>query len=368
MIEFLLFVVTFYVTLTLWFFLFPIKLVPDAQIKNEIVEPPELFVYSYALHVHSQFSYDSLGKPEDITRARDESKLDFVVVTDHNNDLIKLFADERLIAGKEVKVKDDKGKLAGDLLDLGEVKVIAHHFREKYRWRLERRKDYLLELVDLRDVLLERKLKLSFFLLGALMLFPLSSKRVVRNFVKLVDPLPYVLRYFREGWQNRVVGGHDHHVKIYLREVKKKFLFPDYLHSFTLMRNFLLSRREIKSKEDFLEALGREPSVISFSEKLSLAWTDGKDLMAYSPFYNTFFLVVSEKGESKRFIGSNLLIRDAEKNRYFILGYTYSFRLWKLLFNVKPLFVSGPLEVGVEGDRKAPSRLDKGEDPSKGSE
>ena len=352
-------------TLILWFYLFPVRFVSGAKRTDTLLEPPELFLYSYVLHIHTQFSYDSLGKPEDVIRARDNLGIDYAIVTDHDNDSIKNFADSRLIAGKEIKLNNEKG-LVGDLLDVGELKVIAHNFREKYRWRLERPHDYLLELIDLRDALLENKLKLTVFLIAGLVLYPFMGKRVVDNFRKLIDIELYARKYFEQGWQHKVVGGLDHHVKLYAREVKTRLLIPSYELSFNLMRNYLFTDKRVSSKTELLEAIKRGQNVISFCGKPCLVWKEQNSIKVYSPFRNTYIVVLSSGGHEGKFVGPNCVI-DAKEGIYLILGYNYSFRVWRLLFGVKPAFVSCVLEVKNAREGEAFTRLGKGEDTTKGS-
>ena len=346
MIEILIFILLLPSLLILWFLLFPVKFVRKAKASEVILDPPEGYVYSYVLHIHTQFSYDSLGTPDDVIRARDRCGIDYAVVTDHENDHIKAFADDRLIAGRELKLNDENGNLLGDLLDLGEVKVIAHHLRGKYRWKLEKRRDYFFELVDLRDSLLERKWRLFAYILSATLLYPFLGKdRLIKHFSKLVDVDRYVKKFFEEGWRSKVVGGLDHHVKLYLREVGKRILVPGYDLSFSLMRNFLLSRFKVGSREDFVRALKEGINLISFSEKPSFVWSEGGRLKIYSPFGNTYVVVVSEKGKRWEFLGSNVDFLPEDKGYYLVIGYTYALRLGSVLFGIKPLFVSDLLEV-----------------------
>ena len=42
----------------------------------EFLELPNFFVYSFQVHIHTQFSYDSLGKQEDIRRDMDKCNID----------------------------------------------------------------------------------------------------------------------------------------------------------------------------------------------------------------------------------------------------------------------------------------------------
>ncbi len=328
-----------------WFFIFPVRFAKAERSEDPIVYPPEGFLYSYVLHLHTQFSYDSLGKPEDVMRTRDIHGIDFVLVTDHDNDHIGKFADDRLIAGKEVKLNDEEGNLLGDMLLVGDLKIVAHPFRSKYRWRLEKSPEYFLELIDLRDALLERKTKLFLYLLCGLFLYPVAGKRIVGNYAKLVDTELYVRRYFEESWKSRVVGGLDHHVKLYLREVRKRVLIPDYGLSFLLMRNYLLTDRQVKGKEDFLQSLRDGINLLSFSPKPSFVWTEDRTIKVYSPFSNTFVVLLSEGGERREVLGSNVIFDNLKEDTYFILGYTYLWRIGRLLFGVKPLFVSDRLEV-----------------------
>ncbi len=352
-------------TLILWFYLFPVRFVSGTKRTDTLLEPPELFLYSYVLHIHTQFSYDSLGKPEDVIRARDRLGIDYAIVTDHDNDSIKNFADSRLIAGKEIKLNDENG-LVGDLLDIGELKIIAHNFREKYRWRLERPHDYLLELIDLRDALLENKLKLTVFLIAGLVLYPFMGKRVADNFRKLIDIELYARKYFEQGWQHKVVGGLDHHVKLYAREVKTRLLIPDYELSFRLVRNYVLTRRSVTSGEELLRAIKLGQNVISFCGKPCFVWKDKGLIKVSSPFKKSYIVVLSPEGAVDEFVGPNCVL-DIPQGGYIILGYNYSFRIWRLLFGIKPAFVSCIPEVKDDGNGETFTRLGKGEDTTKGS-
>lgn len=346
MIEALLLSASILFLLILWFLLFPIRWAGGAVRSERVLDPPDGYLYSFALHLHTQFSYDSLGTPEDVMEARDRQGIDYLIVTDHENDLIGSFADGRLIAGKEVKLNDERGNLLGDLLEAGDLRIVAHPFREKYRWRLEKRRDYLFELVDLRDSFLERKGRLLLYILCTLLLYPLLGRdRLVRQFAKLVDVEGYSRRFLEEGWRSKVVGGLDHHVKLYFREVRKKILFPSYDFSLSLMRNFLLSKEPVRSREEFLKALKEGTCLISFSEKPSFVWMEGGSVRAYSPFGNTYMVVLSDKGKKWEFLGSNAEFFPEEKGSYLVIGYTYAFRIGPLLFGLRPLFVSDLLEV-----------------------
>ncbi len=362
---YLLLLITTLLLLFLWLFLFPVRFLRGYRVSGEVLEPPDLYVYSFVLHVHTQFSHDSLGKPEDVERALKESKVDFALVTDHENDLVSRFGGRSLVAGKEVKVVSEEGKVLGDLLDFGEVKVVAHPFSEKYGWRLEKDPEYFVELVDLKDELLRSKWRLFLLLLSLPLLYPFLKRKVFRKISRLVDTERLVYRYLKEGWRGKCVGGLDHHVKVYVNEVKRSLLLPDYSVSFSVLRNLLLTDEEVSKGEDLLKALKRGNTVISFTEKVPLVWTEGKFLKVYSPFEKTLTLLVSEKGIESEVLGPNCTLRP-RPGRYGVLGFTYIFRIWKFLFGVRPLFIFCPVEV--EDERETPSRLGKGEDNGEGEE
>ncbi|WPM32292.1 PHP domain-containing protein [Hydrogenobacter sp. T-2] len=317
--------------------LYPVRFFKVEKVnKTSFPDLPPVYLYSFELHIHTQFSYDSLGKPEDLKKASREEDIDFLVITDHDNDHIKYFADGGIIAGKEVKITDEKGKVLGDILEVGDLKVVAHPFKEKYKWRLPLPEDYLFELIDLKDALLERKM-LLFFLLPYIALRSLISINLALNCIKrLVDIKGYALMYMKMGIKNPIVAGLDHHVKVYIREVGIRFLFPNYTHSFRILRNFLISSKRIESKEDFLKELKRGKGIISFSKKSTLFWQEGSWLKVLPP--TNCLLLVLEKEREKSYLGSYFELPIPSENSLF-LGYTYKFRLWNFYFGLVPLFI-----------------------------
>ncbi len=328
----------------LLFFLYPVRV--EKISKNfkdlNLLPPSAVFLYSYQFHIHTQFSYDSLGKPEDLFKARDETQIDYVIVTDHEVDHFKHFADDRTIVGVERKINDEKGRLLGDVIEVSDLKVISHHFR-KYRWKLPREKNYLFELINLKDALVHKRRRLLFHLLFAPFLYPIAKNCYLKSFTKVIKPEEFAERYLKEGWENKLVCGLDHHVKVYVREVGIRFVFPSYRFSFLLMRGFILSKNPVRTKEEFLKAFKESPHIISFSEKPTLYWIEGKDLIYYSPFSNTLVLLLSEK-ERKVFLGANGRIA-LERGKYILVGYTYLFRMGDIFFGLRPLFLSDLIEV-----------------------
>jgi len=327
--------------------LLPLKLA-RAKRSDALLTPPKLYLYSFAFHIHTQFSYDSLGKPEDVFRARDQEGIDYVVITDHEVEHFKHFADERTIVGREEKINDEGGRLLGNVIRLGELSVITHHFKRKYRWRLRREPSYIFELLNLKDALLENKKALALYILAFPLLWLILRDRYIKGILKLVDPERYARRYLSEGWENKLLSGLDHHVKVYIREVGIRFLFPSYRFSFSLLRNYVLSQKPVKNKKELLDAIKSERLVSVFGNKPVLYWNEGKTIYVYSPFPNTLVKVIS-KDKTLNFFGSNIKTALSGGN-YIICGYTYLFRLGPLFFGVKPLFFSDLIIMKEEGD------------------
>jgi hypothetical protein len=296
---------------------------------------PDLYLYSFQIHIHTQFSYDSLGKPEDLLRSADEEHIDYLIVTDHENDHIGHFSCKKIIAGVERKINDPKGKILGDLLEVGGLRVIAHPFKAKYEWKLPIPKDYFFELIDLKDALLERKGMLLFLLPYLLVRGFFSIDGALEVLKKALPVEKYARRFMRKNINNPVLGGLDHHVKVYIREVGIKILLPDYRYSFRLMRNFLLSWRRVEDKEDFLEELKEGNIVISFDRKPTLFWEE-KGLLKVLPPKECLLHCI--KGEEEIHYAGTYFELEAKGKNLFI-GYDYKLKLGRVFLGLKPMFI-----------------------------
>ena len=346
MITILILLLLFLIALLVWFFIFPIRYIGKPRKNKEVLVPPDFYVYSFVIHIHTQYSFDSLGKPEDVVEAIKREKIDFAIVTDHDNTDIERYAHDSIIAGKEVKLNDKDGNLLGDLLEVEDLKVVAHHFREKYRWKLPKDSDLFFELIDLRDALFQSRVRFFLFTIAGLLIIPFSKALVINNLKKLVNTMYYAKRYLREGWRSRILGGHDHHVLLYLRDVKTRFLFPDYRTSFRIMRNVLLSERKVSDKREFIKAIREGFTIISFSERYSYQWIEDGQIMATSPYQNTLFLLLKDGKIIDRAVGPNYRSPgNLDGGYYMLLGFTYGFRLGGLFFDLRPLFVSDLIGV-----------------------
>ncbi|WP_448584159.1 PHP domain-containing protein [Thermocrinis sp.] len=336
--------------------LLPLKWIRAKYVEDLPSKIPELFVYSYQVHIHTQFSYDSLGKPEDIFSTMEKEGIDFVLITDHDNDNFKHFCNEKAIAGVERKINCKDG-LLGDLLEVDKLKIIAHPFREKYRWKLSR-EGYFLELIDLKDALLEDKKRLMFFLPAVAFFYPFFKEKALELLKKVLPVERYAVRYMQEGWNNPVLGGLDHHTKIYIREVGKRILFPSYSQSFYLMRNFVINNKPVNSATELLDAIISGLNLISFHRKVFLAYKDGAKVRILSPYQNFFALHITEKSKVY-YEGCNLCL-PIDEGRNVYIGFLYSFKLGNLYFGIKPALVfvlSSPAEFFPENIEKASSGM-----------
>ncbi len=345
MITILILLFLILIALLVWFFIFPIRYFGKPRKNKEVLVPPDFYVYSFVIHIHTQYSFDSLGKPEDVVEAIKREKIDFAIVTDHDNTDIERYGHDSIIAGKEVKLNDKDGNLLGDLLEVEDLKVVAHHFREKYRWKLPKDRNLFFELIDLRDAIFHSKLKFVLYITAGLLLMPFSKNLVINNLKKLVNTLYYAQKYLEEGWRSRVLGGHDHHVLLYLRDVKTRFLFPDYKISFSIMRNVILSKNKVSCKDELVKAIKEGFTIISFSERNSYQWIEDGQIMATSPYQNTLFLLLKNGRIIDKAVGSNYRSQELEKGYYMLLGFTYGLRLGGLFLDVRPLFVSDLIGV-----------------------
>ncbi len=339
-------------------------LYPFKWVKTHKVKPtywlPDFYIYSYQFHIHTQFSYDSLGKPEDVIRSMRLEDIDYAIVTDHDTDAIKQIChDPKVIVGIEKKITDEKGNILGDIISVENLRVVAHPFKEKYRWKLAKDEDLLVEIINLKDALLENKFRFFLFLLPTIFSYPILKEKSVTLLRKVIDVDSYAKAYLKDGWKNPVMGGLDHHVKIYIREVGMRFLFPSYRFSFLLMRNFLLSDREIDHGKDLVNAIKRNLSLISFYPKPSFIWVEDKKVYIQTPYENS--LIIVEGNRKTSFEGSYAHV-ELDDDTYVLYAYKYLFRIGKLYLGLSPLFITA-LEVRKYG--KAFTGGHKGEDPQK---
>ncbi len=326
--------------LELLFFILPVKSLKHYE-TTQAFDPPNFYVKSFVFHIHTEFSYDSLGKPEDIETARKEEGIDFVIITDHENTHYKCFETPNTIVGKEQKITTEKG-IVGSLVSVEDLNVVVHPFKKKYIWRLPKSKDLVVELIDLRDGVISSKYCMLWRYIGSIIPKIFLKKRIYRFFSPCLNPQVYIKKYFEQGWENPVIGGLDHHVKVYVREVGIRLLIPSYKWSFGMLRNFVFSKNPIKSKEDVIKNIKLGNSTISFVDRPSYFWEEEKFLYAYLPYENSFSVLYEEGSPTRVFLGSYAKSPKPKKNSFFV-SYTYMFNIKNIYFGVKPIAISNLL-------------------------
>ncbi len=331
-----------YIFLGIWLFLLPIKFIRANRCET-IIDIPNLYIYSFQFHIHTQFSYDSLGKVEDIKKAKEECEIDFVVVSDHRTKEVAHHVTDDFIVGEERRVEE------GDIIDLEGIKVIAHPFNPKYIWKGKVDKGTPLEVINVKDVLKKNKVGAMLLFFSYILFYPILRKNLPYYLRRLMDIEYYTKKIIEKKWFIKTIGGLDHHVKLYYVDSKKKLIFPDYSLSFKIFRNYILSEKPIKSGKDFVNALREGETVLVFDEKPFMLWIENKRINIYSTKKNIVWFIKSYKdGEICCCYGNRS--PELEEGRYIIYGYTYRFRFFKIYFGLMPYFVSSSLEVESGGD------------------
>ncbi len=323
--------------LELLFFILPIKSLKHCEI-HETFEPPNFYIKSLAFHMHTEFSYDSLGKPEDIEYARKHQGIDYVIITDHENTHYKCFENDNTIVGLERKITTKDG-IVGGLVEVEDLKVVVHPFKRKYFWRLPKDKDLIVELIDLRDALINAKFSLFWRYMASIIPKIFLKNRIYRFYAPSLKTEHYIKKYFEQGWRNYVIGGLDHHVKIYIREVGIRLLIPPYITSFAMLRNFVYSENPFKDKSDIIKSLKQGQCIISYVDRPSLFYEENGYICGYLPYKNTFTIAYEDGIPTKTILGDYMKLKKPSKPAIFV-AYSYMFNIKNLYFGVKPIAIS----------------------------
>ncbi len=320
--------------------------------------PKNLKTYKVIAHIHTQFSFDSLGKPEDIKKAMEKNNIDFVFVTDHNNDLFKCFEDGTMFAGVEMNTEGEKGRL----LKLGNIlPVISHPNNKKvkhYQWKDEYKNGYLYELINFKDVITEDRRKVYLILIKNILIYPFF-RRITRKWNSLIPLEKWLKKYFKVASHLKIISGLDLHIKFSYKESTFAKNIPSYEEGFTWLINYVITDKELKTKEDVLNALEKGHNSISINQNFVNIWLEnsektvsfGENTGLGSKFYLDFnkekVLKILKKDnkpvlitEKKKF-SYNL----DEKGKYHIECYEYDFKVGNLYFGFRPIFISNLTNV-----------------------
>jgi len=285
---------------------------------------------SFVVHVHTCFSYDSLGKPHQLEIEALREGIDKIYTTDHENDLLaKVYPSDVICAGKEI---DDPNY--GRLLILGNgLKVIAHPNNPKYRFTGKYERDFLYELIDLKDVIRVAPLWVKFyFLLRALFIYPLSRRKALDYFPRLIPVDRWAEQYLKntEGGTLKVIGGLDHHVKFTFWEKPKKFFsFPAYRDSFYILRN-----KTLGDKDDIDRAMEEGRFYISLCNTTLKIENERVETSHKKTLTVSYYSDGTKKVSFKGYFDPRAAL---------VVVFRYSSRLGKLFFGVQPVAVFKPL-------------------------
>lgn len=355
MIELLIFILVIYIIF--WEF-YPYKILRLEE--NGLLEDKfpnvNLKKYKVIAHIHTQFSFDSLGKPSDIKKAMEINNIDFVFVTDHNNDDYKYFEDNKIFAGIEINTEN------GRLLKLGNIlPVISHpnNFEfEHYKWKGDFKEGYLYELIDIKDMVVWSKLKTGLKLLKNILIYPFTLN-VIRKWNALIPLEKWIDLYWERASHLKIIGGLDLHIKFVYQEHTHGILIPSYKSGFKWLVNYIITDKEIKTKEEVLQELKKGRSFLVLNHKFGDIFIKNNNKFYFLgdeiPEKATFFVKFKDKKLVKILKKDNKPILITEKNqfsyklnekgKYHLEVYEYDFKIFNFYFGFRPTGITNWIEV-----------------------
>ncbi|NPA52594.1 MAG: phosphoesterase [Aquificae bacterium] len=318
---------------------------------------PNFNIYRVITHIHTQFSFDSLGKPSDIKKAMEINKIDFVFVTDHNNTDYKCFEDDKIFAGIEKNTDDGRLLLLGGVLP---VISHPHNFEfEHYKWKGDFKKEYLYEIIVPKDAFVwNKKLAVAVFLKN-LLIYPFT-RRIVHKWNSFIPLEEWTKLYFSRARGENLIGGLDLHIKLVYQEHTHGPMFPSYKDGFRWLQNVVLSKKDIKSKKDILNALSHGNLYISINENYGEFFAIDESQNIYTlgdsiPLSSVLYCKIKDK---KRVIflkreNEPVIITDKkefhfktkEKGFYHFEIYEYDFKIGNLYFGFRPVIITNFFKV-----------------------
>ncbi len=322
--------------------------------------PDDIKKYRIIAHIHTQFSFDSLGKPSDIKKAMEENNIDYVFITDHNNMDYKHFETENVFAGIEKNTPDGRMLLLG-----GELPVISHPHNfefEHYKWKGEFKKEYLYEAIVPKDAFVwNKKLAIAVFLKN-LLIYPIT-RRLVHKWNSFIPLQEWMKLYFSRARGENLIGGLDLHIKLVYQEHTHGPMIPSYRDGFRWLRNIVYSRKSLTNKEEVLNALKNGNLYISINEN------EG-DFYAKDDKGNVYLLgeklplnakvfckvngknkVVILKHENKPIViteKTTFSYRLKDKGYYHFEVYEYDFKVKNRYFGFRPVILTNFFKVEEE--------------------
>ncbi|HHG74065.1 MAG TPA: phosphoesterase [Persephonella sp.] len=332
-----------------------------STVENDLKEgnfqfPENIFKYNVIAHIHTQFSFDSLGKPSDIKKAMEENGIDFVFVTDHDNDDYRFFEDKKIFAGMEKNTPEGRLLLLGNSLP-----VISHpnNFEfEHYRWKGEFKKDYLYELINIKDGVVWNKTLSVISLLKNILIFPLT-RNLLHKWNALIPLEKWIRLYYARAKGLKIIGGLDLHIKVVYQEHTHGILIPSYRQGFKWLVNQVYSKEPIKSKQQIIEALKKGNMYISLKQKYGNFWAESEGHVYFSgdniplnsvlicsfPHKKTLKILKHENRPVVVTRKDRLSYTAKEKGFYHFEVYEYDFRIGSFYLGFRPVAVTNLFEV-----------------------
>ncbi|SNR69874.1 phosphoesterase [Desulfurobacterium atlanticum] len=353
----------FFVIFLLLLFFFYLDIRPIKRLKKlekglsyKVKIPQNIYRYNVAIHIHTQFSRDSLGKPSDIKKAMEVNAIDYAFITDHDNDNYKFFEDERTITGVE------KNTPSGRLLLLGnKIPVISHpnNFEfDHYRWKGEFKEDHLYEIINIKDAIVWNKPLTIATLIKNIFFWPFT-RNLLRKWNSLIPLETWSKLYTERAKKLKIIGGLDIHIKAVYQEHTHGILIPSYINGFRWLINKIYSRKPIKNKESIMKAIANGNLYLSIEgfEGDFLCTKNGKVFLPGEKVPSGSILNISaKKKKTLKMIkkdGNPIKITDKpaftfkleDEGFYHVEVFEYDFRLGNLYFGFKPVAITNYFEV-----------------------
>ena len=323
--------------------------------------PENLNFYNVIIHIHTEFSFDSLGKPLDIKKAMEVNNIDYVFITDHDNTDFKYFATDRISAG--IEINTENGRVL--LLD-NKLPVISHpnNFEfEHYRWKGEFNENYLYELVNVKDAIVWKKWLSILTALKNLFLLPFT-RNPYRKWNSLLPLEKWVNLYYERAKGLKIIGGLDHHVKFVYQEHTHGVLIPSYISGFKWVVNRVYSDKKLNNKGEILEEISKGNNFVFLNQFEALIWVE-KDNKLYLnsdniPLNSSMNCKILTKNlKTVKILKRNnkpILITDKDiffynldkTGSYHIEIYEYDFKIGNIFVGFRPVGLTNIFEV-VDG-------------------
>ncbi|MGB9767141.1 MAG: PHP domain-containing protein [Sulfurihydrogenibium sp.] len=345
----------FFLIYIVYFEFRPIKVVKLDKHTEEAFKPVNLYRYNVITHIHTQFSFDSLGKPSDIKKAMEENNIDFVFITDHDNTNYSYFEDEKIFAGIEKNTPDGRLLLLGNKLP-----VISHPHNfdfEHYRWKGEFKEGYLYEFIDPKDVIVWNKLLTGLTLIKNLFIYPIT-RRIVHKWNSLIPIDRWRNLYFTRAKKLNIIGGLDLHVKFVYQERTHGILIPSYRDGFKWLVNRVYSKKPLNTKDEVLESLANGNLYLAINQKFIDIYAEDKEgiklLGECVRLGGKFYVKTFKKSVSVLYCDGYAILKTdkqefsykpEKEGDYHLEVYEYDFKILNIYFGFRPVIITNKFKV-----------------------